>query len=119
MRSCSADAPEPNRDASYVANPPATLVQAGLPTRSWDVGGVLGDHTSPRAVDVRNGSSLSCYTRCPAMSEGSEFRSAITRRDVIKGAVALATLGAGSPLAGRDAAAAAAPPGPPPRGGGA
>ena len=42
------------------------------------------------------------------MSEGSEFRSAITRRDVIKGAVALATLGAGSPLAGRDAPAAAA-----------
>jgi NAD(P)-binding Rossmann-like domain len=41
------------------------------------------------------------------MSEGSGWRSAITRRDVIKGAVALATLGAGSRLAGRDAAAAA------------
>ena len=34
----------------------------------------------------------------------------MTRRDVVKGAVALATLGAGSLLAGRDVAAAAASP---------
>jgi predicted NAD/FAD-binding protein len=42
-----------------------------------------------------------------AMSERSRSRSSLTRRDVVKGAVA-ATLGAGSVLAGRDVPAAAA-----------
>jgi predicted NAD/FAD-binding protein len=42
------------------------------------------------------------------MSERSGFPSSVTRRDVVKRAVALATLGAGSVLAGRDVAAAAA-----------
>jgi predicted NAD/FAD-binding protein len=40
------------------------------------------------------------------MSERSEFRSSFTRRDVVKGAVALAALGGGSLLAGPDTAAA-------------
>jgi predicted NAD/FAD-binding protein len=44
------------------------------------------------------------------MSERSGFRPSMTRREVIKGAVALATLGADSVLVGRDAAAAAASP---------
>ncbi len=44
------------------------------------------------------------------MSERSRSTSSLTRRDVVKGAVALATLGAGSVLAGRDVAAAAASP---------
>jgi predicted NAD/FAD-binding protein len=49
-----------------------------------------------------------CYTSCPVMKERSRLSSSITRRDVVKGAVALATLGAGSVLVGRDVAAAAA-----------
>ena len=44
------------------------------------------------------------------MSDRSRSPSAITRRDVIKGAVALAALGAGSVLEGRNAAPAAASP---------
>jgi uncharacterized protein len=44
------------------------------------------------------------------MSESSRFPSSLTRRDVVKGAVALATFGAGSVLAGRDATAVAASP---------
>src|SRR6516164_8767869 len=44
------------------------------------------------------------------MNERSGLPSSMTRRDVVKGALALATLGAGSVLAGRDAAAAAASP---------
>jgi predicted NAD/FAD-binding protein len=44
------------------------------------------------------------------MNERSGFPSSMTRRHVIKGAVALATLGAGSVLAGRGAPAAAASP---------
>lgn len=51
------------------------------------------------------------------MSERSSFPSSLTRRDVVKGAVALATLGAGSVLAGRDPAAAAASPARPESGG--
>ena len=43
------------------------------------------------------------------MSERPGLPSSMTRRDVVKGAVALATLGAGSLLAGRDVAAAASP----------
>src|SRR5690348_15271045 len=43
------------------------------------------------------------------MSERSGSPSSMTRRDVVKGAVALATLGAGSVLAGHDDAAVAAP----------
>jgi predicted NAD/FAD-binding protein len=42
------------------------------------------------------------------MSDRSSFPSLMTRRDVVKGAVALSMLGAGSGLAGRDAAIAAA-----------
>jgi predicted NAD/FAD-binding protein len=42
------------------------------------------------------------------MGERSSFHAPMTRRDVVKGAVALATFGAGSVLAGRNAAAAAA-----------
>jgi predicted NAD/FAD-binding protein len=45
-----------------------------------------------------------------AMSERSGLPSSMTRRDVVKGAVALATLGAGSVLGGRDVAAMAASP---------
>jgi predicted NAD/FAD-binding protein len=44
------------------------------------------------------------------MSERSGLPSSMTRRDVVKGAVALATLGTGSVLGGRDVAAAAASP---------
>jgi uncharacterized protein len=44
------------------------------------------------------------------MSERSSFPSSMTRRDVVKGAVALATLGTGSVLGGLDVAAAAASP---------
>jgi predicted NAD/FAD-binding protein len=44
------------------------------------------------------------------MSERSRSPASMTRRDVVKGAVALATLGAGSVLMGRDVAAAAAAP---------
>jgi predicted NAD/FAD-binding protein len=44
------------------------------------------------------------------MSERSQSSSSLTRREAIKGAVALATLGAGSMLEGRDPAAAAASP---------
>lgn len=44
------------------------------------------------------------------MSERLDSSSPITRRDVVKGALALATLGAGSVLEGRGAAAAAASP---------
>jgi uncharacterized protein len=42
------------------------------------------------------------------MSERSQSPASMTRRDVVKGAVALATLGAGSVLAGHDVAAVAA-----------
>jgi hypothetical protein len=42
------------------------------------------------------------------MSERSRSSRSLTRRDVVKGAVALATLGGGSALTGRDVAAAAA-----------
>ena len=44
------------------------------------------------------------------MSEPTRSPSFLTRRDVVKGAIALATLGVGSVLAGRDATAAAASP---------
>jgi uncharacterized protein len=44
------------------------------------------------------------------MSERSRFRSPATRRDFVKDAVALATLGTGSVLMGRDVVAAAASP---------
>jgi predicted NAD/FAD-binding protein len=44
------------------------------------------------------------------MSKRSSFPSAMTRRDVVKRAIALATLGAGSVLTGRDVGAAAASP---------
>jgi uncharacterized protein len=44
------------------------------------------------------------------MSERPRFPSSVTRRDVVKGAIALATLDAGSVLVDRDAAAAAASP---------
>jgi uncharacterized protein len=44
------------------------------------------------------------------MSELPGFSSSLTRRDVVKSAVALATLGTGSVLAGRDPAAVAASP---------
>jgi uncharacterized protein len=44
------------------------------------------------------------------MSERSRSPASLTRRDVVKGAVALAALGAGSVLTGRDVAAAAASP---------
>jgi predicted NAD/FAD-binding protein len=63
-----------------------------------------------KLLTVRNGNSFSWYTRRAVMSERSGFPSSMTRRDVVKGAVALATLGAGSVLAGRDAAAVAASP---------
>ena len=45
------------------------------------------------------------------MSERAGSSSSLTRRDVVKGAVALATLGGNSALAGRDSAAAASRPG--------
>ncbi len=49
---------------------------------------------------------LACSIRCPVMSERSGLPSSMTRREVVKGAGALAILGAGSVLGGRDAAAA-------------
>ena len=47
---------------------------------------------------------------CLAMSEKFRPPGSMTRRDLVKRAVGLATVGAGSVLAGRDAAAAAASP---------
>ena len=52
------------------------------------------------------------------MSERSGSPSSMTRRDVVKGVVALATLGAGSVRGGRDVAAAAASPASPSGNGG-
>ena len=68
---------------------------------------MLGDRAWRAAVDDAQAQQRSCYARFPVMSERS---SSLTRRDVFKGAVALATLGAGSVLAGRDVAAVAASP---------
>ena len=64
-------------------------------------GGVWGWPRCGPGVDGR------CWSR--AMSERWRSPSSMTRRDVVKGAVALAALGAGSALIGRDAAAAAPP----------
>jgi predicted NAD/FAD-binding protein len=58
-------------------------------------------------VTVRTGSGFVVHT-VPGMSERSRFPSPMTRRDVVRRAIGLATFGAGSVLTGRDVAAAAA-----------
>jgi predicted NAD/FAD-binding protein len=84
--------------------------------RSWDVSRLEPSANADQAaiyaqaVEGAQPAAASVLHKVPAMSERSRLPSSMTRRDVVKGAVALATLGAGSMLAGRDVAAAVASP---------